>query len=110
MADNNKKIKKIKLSDGSIYSIFDEGALRLNENKILVTGNSVVDQIIIRKGLSISEVDDIPIEQSINNVLVQGAAGKIMTRSTNELLKDIGGVSCKVQGDTFIIQVGKIND
>lgn len=104
-------IKKIKLSDGSIYSIFDEGALRLNENNILITGNSVVDEVIINGGLSILEIDDIPIEQAIDNVLVQDAAtGRIMKRSTNQLLADIGGVSCQVQDNIFVVQTGKIND
>lgn len=103
-------IKKIKLSDGSIYSIFDEGALRLDENNILITGNSVVDEVIINGGLSILEIDDIPIEQTIDNVLVQDAAtGLIKKRSVNQLLADIGGVSCKVQDNIFIVRVGKDN-
>lgn len=104
-------IKKIKLSDGSIYSIFDEGALRLNENHILITGNSVVDTVIINGGLSIMEIDDVPIEQAIDNVLVQDiTTGQIMKRSTDQLLADIGGVSCKVQENVFVVQTGKINN
>ena len=104
-------IKKIKLSDGSIYSIFDEGALRLNENHILITGNSVVDTVIINGGLSIAEIDDVPIEQAIDNVLVQDiTTGQIMKRSTDQLLADIGGVACTVQEKVFVVQTGKINN
>ena len=47
-------IKRIKLSDGSVYSIFDEGALRLNNEGKLVTGNIVVDQIIVNTDLYIT--------------------------------------------------------
>ena len=47
----DKIIKKVKLSDGSVYSFFDNGALRLNENNVLITGNDVVDQVIIQKKL-----------------------------------------------------------
>ena len=47
-------IKKIKLSDGSVYSIFDEGALRLNNEGKLVTGNIVVDEIIVKNDLYIN--------------------------------------------------------
>lgn len=101
-------IKKIKLSDGSIYAIFDEGALRLNENNILITGNTVVDEVIIKGGLAIIEIDDVPIEQEIDNVLVHDSiTGRIMKRTTDQLLADIGGVSCEVQGSVFIAKVGK---
>lgn len=62
-------IKKIKLSDGSVYSIFDEGALRLNNEGKLVTGNIVVDEIIVKNDLYITEVDDLPVEQAIDNVV-----------------------------------------
>jgi hypothetical protein len=62
-------IKKIKLSDGSVYSIFDEGALRLNNEGKLVTGNIIVDEIVINSNLYIIEVDDLPVEQAIDNVV-----------------------------------------
>lgn len=61
-------IKRIKLSDGSVYSIFDEGALRLNSEGKLITGNKVVDALIIG-GLYITEVDDMPLGSGIDNVL-----------------------------------------
>lgn len=102
------EIKKIKLSDGSVYSIFDEGALRLNENNILITGNKIVDEVIINGHLEIMEIDDIPVERSISNVLVQDTiSGRIARRSTEQLLADIGGVSCQVEGTIFSVKVGK---
>lgn len=95
-------IKKIKLSDGSVYSIFDEGALRLDQNtNKLITGNTIVDKILLDGDLFISEIDDVPIEQAINNVLVQDSAtGQIKKRSTDKLLEDIGGISYKIDNDT----------
>ena len=71
MESGNKKIKKIKLSDGTIYSIFDEGALRLNEDGKLITGNIILDNIIINSGLGIIAVDDKPVNETIDNVLIQ---------------------------------------
>ena len=104
----DKIIKKVKLSDGSVYSFFDNGALRLNENNILITGNNVVDQVIIQKNLTIIEIDDVPIEQTIDNVLVQDkTTGRIMKRSTDQLLADIGGISRSVEGSTFSVKIGK---
>ena len=91
-------IKKIKLSDGSVYSIFDEGALRLDpkSNKLL-TGNQVVDNVIIEGNLSILEIDDVPLDAAIDNVLVQDATtGQIKKRSTDKLLEDIGGISYSI--------------
>jgi hypothetical protein len=61
-------IKKIKLSDGSVYSIFDEGALRLNNEGKLITGNQLVDSLIL-SGLYITEIDEIPVDQGISNVV-----------------------------------------
>lgn len=104
----DKVIKKVKLSDGSIYAFFDTGALRLNENNVLVTGSTVVDRVIIQKGLTIVEIDNVPIEQVIDNVLVQDrTTGRIMKRSTDQLLADIGGVSCEVENSTFAVKIGK---
>lgn len=88
------KITKVKLSDGSIYSFFDSGALRLDENNILITGNQTVDEIIISKGLTISEIDDVPVTESIYNVLTQDpVTKKIKKRNISRLLKDAGGIS-----------------
>lgn len=104
----DKVIKKVKLSDGSIYAFFDTGALRLNENNVLVTGSTVVDRVIIQKGLTIVEIDNVPIEQVIDNVLVQDrTTGRIMKRSTDQLLADIGGISCEVENSTFSVKIGK---
>ena len=104
-------IKKIKLSDGSVYSIFDEGALRLDpkSNKLL-TGNQVVDNVIIEGNLSILEIDDVPLDAAIDNVLVQDATtGQIKKRSTDKLLEDIGGISYSIDNTsgTLLFKLGK---
>jgi len=85
MATN--RIKKIKLTDGSVYAIFDEGALHYGDaylslsdsiapaegetpavgtkggRILLYTGNPVVDDIILKGGLEIDEVDDVPVSE-----------------------------------------------
>lgn len=104
-------IKKIKLSDGSVYSIFDEGALRLDpESNKLLTGNQVVDNVIIEGNLSILEIDDVPLDAAIDNVLVQDATtGQIKKRSTDKLLEDIGGISYSIDNasGTLSFKLGK---
>lgn len=104
-------IKKIKLSDGSIYSIFDEGALRLDpESNKLLTGNQVVDNVIIAGNLSILEIDDVPLDATIDNVLVQDATtGQVKKRSTDKLLEDIGGISYSIDNTsgTLSFKLGK---
>lgn len=102
------KIKKIKLSDGTVCSIFDNGALRLNQNGVLVTGDSVVDNMIINGYVTIAEIDDVPLSQAIGNVLVQDEnTGAIKKRSVDNLLKDIGGYSANVSGNTLVLHLGK---
>lgn len=104
-------IKKIKLSDGSVYSIFDEGALRLDpESNKLLTGNQIVDNVIIAGNLSILEIDDVPLDATIDNVLVQDATtGQIKKRSTDKLLEDIGGISYSIDNTsgTLSFKLGK---
>lgn len=68
MAEN--RIKKIKLSNGSVYAIFDEGALRLDATGKLITGNATVDKVILDGDLFIVEIDNVPVNQAIDNVLV----------------------------------------
>ena len=98
-------IKKIKLSDGQIYSIFDNGALRLDEiTHKLITGNSIVDQVLLDGDLYIAEIDDIPVDP--NNVLVwDEATGQVCKRSTNLLLADIGGISYGMNENTGILSL-----
>ena len=102
-------IKKIKLSDGSVYSIFDEGALRLNDEGKLVTGNKIVDALIL-DGLYIIEIDDVSVEESIDNVVtaVYEDGRRVMKRrSTDLLLKDINGTSHEVNGSVLNLKLGK---
>ena len=105
MADN-LRIKKIKLSNGSVYSIFDEGSLHLNDNNVLITGNSIVDEAILDGHLYITEIDDIPVNQSIDNVLVQDSTtGEIKKRTTDKLLEDIGGISYSMDDTEGILSL-----
>lgn len=102
-------IKKIKLSDGSVYSIFDEGALRLNDEGKLVTGNKIVDALIL-DGLYIIEIDDVSVEESIDNVVTavyEDGRWVMKRRSTDLLLKDINGTSHEVNGSVLNLKLGK---
>ena len=107
-----RHIKRIKLKNGSVYSIFDNDALRLNEQGILVTGNGVVDRVILAGNLIIS-IDDIPAEEVIGSILVTDpVTGEIKKRSKDDLLKDIGGTSYKVDSQRGILslKIGKQDD
>ena len=87
-------IKKIKLSDGHIYSIFDQGALRLDPttNKI-ITGVGPVDEAILDGHLSITEIDDVPLAQVQYKVLVQGANGEVKQEDLRYVLAKLGLVN-----------------
>lgn len=104
-------IKRIKLSDGSVYSIFDEGAIRLNDAGKLVTGNKVVDKVILEGNLYVTEIDDVPVDATIDNVvtMVRDENGyyALKKRSTEKLLQDIGGTSHEVNGTVLSLKIGK---
>lgn len=106
-------IRKIKLVNGDVYSIFDEGAIRLNSQNILVTGNEVVDEAILNGHLYIVEIDDVPVTDNIDNVLTQDSlTGEIKKRTTDKLLEDIGGASYNMDGTNGILslKIGKQED
>jgi len=101
-------VRKIKLADGSIYTIFDEGAIRQNEQGVLVTGNAIVDEAILQGHLYITEIDDMTV--AVENVLTQDSStGEIKKRDADKLLEDIGGASYNMDSDNGILalKIGK---
>ena len=101
-------VRKIKLADGSIYTIFDEGAIRQNEQGVLVTGNEIVDEAILQGHLYITEIDDMNV--AVENVLTQdSSSGAIKKRDADKLLEDIGGASYDMDSDNGILalKIGK---
>ena len=111
---DEKFIKKIKLTDGSTYFIYDAGAPRkadLNNYLPLsggtITGNLEVDKLIHAGKL---QIDTIEYQStSTDNVLIQAADGTIKKRSTDNLLADIGGFSCSMDSEsgTLSFKLGK---
>lgn len=101
MAEN--RIKKVKLSNGSVYSIFDEGALRLNSDKVICTGNTVVDEAILNGHLSITEIDDIPIAQLTEDILVTDANGTVYKENIRQVLREIGCVTAEVTDEILFL-------
>lgn len=102
------RIKKITLVDGSVYSIFDEGAIRQNAQGVLVTGNAIVDEAILQGHLYITQIDDIDV--AVDNVLTQNSStGEIMKRDADKLLEDIGGASYNMNDatGTLSLKIGK---
>ena len=113
------KIRKVKLSNGQVYSFFDANALRLDENNRLIvddpqfpTGNPIIDKVILEGHLYITEVDDIEVNnETTYKVLVQETGenftGEILGRDKDEILADIGGYSAAVDESTLQLKLGK---
>ena len=102
--DEIRYIKKIQLSDGSVYWIKDSNALPLSGGTL--TGDLKVDALIKAKNLFILNMEvmvDTP-----TNVLVEDE-GEIKKRSTDYLLKDIGGYSVDFDSTngTLELKLGK---
>ena len=80
------KITKVKLSNDAVYTFFDKGAIRLNSDGVLVTGNGVVDNIILNGHLTITQIDDIPVND-YKYILVSNDIGNIMRRPRKTFLQ-----------------------
>lgn len=105
-------IKKIQLTDGSVYYIYDSGAARstdldnyLPKNGGTITGNLSVDQKIIANNLAILTIEEIAEAYEIDNVLTQASNGDIKKRDTDYLLKDIGGCSYSMDDSSGILSL-----
>ena len=113
-------IKKIKLSDGTVYNIVDAGALRVDEYGRILTPNPTLNQIIINNNLDIVEINEVPIADAIDNLLTveevtinKGTPDEIKTqrvkkRNVKYILEDIGGqVQVDTQGSVLELKVGR---
>jgi len=118
MADTVQgKIKKVKLSNGAIYSIFDQDALRLDpDTNIIITGVDPVDEAILDGHLSITEINDVPLAQVQFPVLVQTpvirdehgnyvSGGDIKKQDIRQVLKNLGLITAKVENDILNLAV-----
>lgn len=117
----NGNITKIKLSNGQTYNIVDAGALRFDKDTgRVLTPNATLNQIIIDNNLDIVEVNEVPLEQEIDNLLTvqevtinKGTPDEFKTqrvkkRNVRYILEDIGGqVQVDTQGSVLELKVGK---
>ena len=104
------KIKKIKLSNGEIYSIFDNDAIHSetrNGNVVMLTGNTVVDNVILNDGHFIIEIHDTNVSVG-NSLTVNTSTGKIEKRDAAKVLDDIGGCSYNMNdsNQTLSLKIG----
>ena len=102
----DRKVVKLKLNDGQIYSIFDTGAIHLNDQGRLVTGNFIVDNVLIDQDKFIIEINDLPVDQAADYYLVQQSGSfSIQRRQRKDVLKDIGGASYDIDAEHVILQL-----
>ena len=109
-------IRTIRLSDGQVYAVYDPLALHIDANGNILTDHPAIDAIILNGHLKITEIDDVPVSSSIDNVLVAYNVGtaaapvyEVRKRDTDQLLEDIGGYSCAVDTstNTLSLQLGR---
>ena len=100
--DEIRYIKKIQLSDGSVHWIKDSNALPLSGGTL--TGDLKVDTLIKTNKLFILNMEVMVDPDSPTNVLVEDE-GEIKKRSTDLLLKDIGGYSANFDSNNGILEL-----
>lgn len=107
MPENVRYISKVQLSDGSVYYIKDRNALQASGGTM--TGDLEVDAKIKANKLYIMTIE--VMTYTPTNVLVEDeSTNEIKKRSTDLLLKDIGGYSCdesKLSDGILKLKLGK---
>lgn len=120
MSDTKKYIKKIRLSDGNTYYIYDEGAVRAEDlgNYLPLSGGSLsgnlsVGDVLLNYtdgSITANEVKVLDIEEQTESpdfVITIDADGNLLKRSTEYLLEDIGGYSASVSNSVLTLKLGK---
>ncbi len=105
---SEKKITKVELSNGKIYSCFDANSIHYDKvSKKILVGNTIIDNVIINDNLFILKIDDIPIEQISHYVVQDSLTEEIGRINKNDVLENIGGYSLKVDNEILKIRLGK---
>ncbi len=107
MSNEVKYISKVTLSDGSTYMVKDSNALHTSGGTI--TGDLNVDAKIRTNKLFILSIETM-IDTPTNVLVEDESTNEIKKRSTDKLLKDIGGYSCdeSVLADGILkLKIGK---
>lgn len=106
-------VRKITLSNGITYTIYDQGACRIDPTTgKLLTGDAVVDEIIIDKKLSITkiEIPGIGVQENFNDVVVavgsQTTGYELKRRDKGQLYDDINGMECTVENGVLTFTRG----
>lgn len=83
------KITRVMLSDGSVYSFFDKGAMRVDPaTGVIFTGIESIDKdLILNKGLRITQINDTDVN-NYTSILVTDANGRIKKRPRSTFLRD----------------------
>lgn len=106
MPDNGnteRKIRKIKLSDGFTYTVYDANACRIDPaTGKLLTGDAVIDEIILTKHLSIEKIDDMDVPTdnvlvAVNKGTTQEPEYEIKKREVSKLYEDMNGMECTIE-------------
>ena len=112
------KIKKVQLSNGDIYSIFDEGALRLDANNVLLTGSTPVDEAILQGNLYITRLNDLPLydEDSESSehidpevVFIDPSTGELLKASLSRARLKLGIVNYRLAQTDGVLKLEEFN-
>lgn len=106
MPETPKYVAKVKLSDGTVYTIKDANALQQSGGTL--TGDLTVDTKITTDKLYIIETQYIQVP--VTNVLTEDeTTHEIKKRSVDDLLADIGGASYSIdqQAGILTLKIGK---
>lgn len=104
------KLTKITLNNGQTISFHDTGAIHYDSTGRLVVGDARIDNLLIRRGLTIVQLEDVTASDFEDSKIViqDKTTGAIKGHSANNLLEDIGGCSYNLDNDgTLTLKLGK---
>lgn len=104
------KLTKITLNNGQTISFHDTGAIHYDSTGRLVVGDARIDNMILRRGLTIVQLEDVTASEFEDSKIViqDKTTGVIKGHSADNLLEDIGGCSYSLDNEgTLTLKLGK---
>ena len=105
---NERKVTKVKLSNGQIYRFYDKDAIHV-DGKLdkIVVGDAIIDNLLAQNAtLTIVEINDIPTDEYVE-VVVRDGSKRLRVRSKDDFLSDIGGYTAKEENGILSLKLGK---
>lgn len=101
MADEVRKVSRVKMADGKTYQYFDKDALHIDDEGHILVGDPFIDTLVLEQNLKIVTINGVNVDD-YEEIVVRDKGKQLRVRPKNEFLDDIGGYSAKMENSNVL--------